>query len=304
MTGARHVTFLLAHLSDPHIGPLPHIPFRRLLNKRLTGALNWHKARATIHNMDVLAALLADIAAHAPHHVALTGDLVNVGYEPEFPQALAMAGILGDAADVSIVPGNHDAYIRESLPAMRRVFSPFMLGDSSREVTFPYLRRRGAIALIGVNSGVPTLPFFATGRVGRAQRAKLGELLDETRRQGLFRVVMIHHPPLAAGVKFGRGLTDAKSLTRLLAEHGAELVLHGHNHRHSLAKLSAKGGDIPILGVASASAVPGTPHHRAEYHLIEITPETRRLHIQRRGLLADGNGIGALSEMALTQGVS
>lgn len=298
------MTFLIAHLSDPHIGPLPRIPFRRLLNKRLTGALNWHSARATIHNMDVLAAVLADIAAQAPDHVALTGDLVNIGYEPEFPQALAMTEVLGPPDRVSIVPGNHDAYIRESLPAMGRVFRPFLLGDDQSEIAFPYLRQRGRLALIGVNSGVPTLPFFATGRVGLAQRRKLAALLDAAGREGLFRVVMIHHPPLKSAARFGRGLNDARAVTSLLAEHGAELVLHGHNHRHSLHMIEGRGGRIPVLGVASASAVPGTPHHRAEYHLITIDPDRGEISLTRRGTVAGRSGLADLGTIAIGKGKS
>ena len=278
------MTFLIAHLSDPHIGPLPKIPFVKLLNKRLTGALNWHSARATIHNMDVLDEIMADLVAQGPDHIALTGDLVNVGYAPEFPQALAKTARLGDADMVSIVPGNHDAYTGESLPEMHKIFYPFMQNDgASGAVTFPYLRKREGIAMIGVNSGVPTLPFMATGQVGREQRDRLAALLDEARRDRLYRVVMIHHPPLRAAARFGRGLKDAEAFTEVLADHGAELVLHGHNHKHSLHVLPSKTGPIPIVGVASASAVPGTPHHQAEYHLIRIDPEARQLELSRRG---------------------
>ncbi len=277
------MTFILAHLSDPHIGPLPRIPFRELLNKRMTGALNWHSARATIHNMDVLAAIMLDIVAQAPDHIALTGDLVNVGHEDEFPQALATTEILGGPEKVSIVPGNHDAYIRESLPAMASVFSPFMRGDHADSHAFPYLRQRGAVALIGVNSGIPTLPFMATGRVGGKQRDVLGQMLDETRRAGLYRVVMIHHPPVRDDARFGRSLKDNKEITQLLAEHGAELVLHGHNHRHSLNVIESKTGPVPVIGVGSASAVPGTPLHKAEYHLIEIDTVKRSFELRRRG---------------------
>lgn len=277
------MTFTLAHLSDPHIGPLPKIPFRELLNKRLTGALNWHSARATIHNMDVLAAIMADIVAQTPDHIALTGDLVNIGHEVEFPQALATTEVLGGPDRVSIVPGNHDAYIRESLPAMAAVFHPFMTGDDGQGQSFPYLRQRGDVALIGVNSGIPTLPFMATGKVGRAQREALARILDETRAAGLFRVVMIHHPPVKAGARFGRSLKDNKDFTRILAEHGAELVLHGHNHRHSLYIIESKTGPVPVVGVGSASAVPGTPLHKAEYHLIHIDPQHRSFELRRRG---------------------
>lgn len=254
-----------------------------MLNKRLTGALNWHSARATIHNMDVLAAIMADIVAQAPDHIALTGDLVNIGHEDEFPQALAATGVLGGPDRVSIVPGNHDAYIRESLPAMASVFSPYMAGDADDGHAFPYLRRRGDVALIGVNSGVPTLPFMATGKVGEAQQEALAAVLDETRRQGLFRVVMIHHPPVRTASRFGRSLKDNRDVTRILAEHGAEMVLHGHNHRHSLNLIDSAFGPVPVIGVGSASAVPGTPLHKAEYHLITIDAANRRFDLRRRG---------------------
>lgn len=265
------MTFLIAHLSDPHIGPLPRIPLGALMNKRLTGTLNWHRSRATIHNMDVLDHVITDILRHRPDHVALTGDLVNVGYAPEFAQAHRHIRPLGNPKDVSIIPGNHDAYIGASLPAMLTEFGSHMRGDGAREPHFPYLRMRGNVALIGINSGVPTLPFMATGRVGASQREALAALLEKTR--GCFRVVMIHHPPHKGGARFGRGLTDAGPFCHMIGEAGAELVLHGHNHRHSIHWLAGRSGAIPIIGVASASAVPGTPHHCAEYHLYRFAPE-------------------------------
>lgn len=278
------MSFLLAHLSDPHIGPLPRMPVRALIGKRLTGVINWHRSRATIHSMGVLDAIIADIAAHRPDHIALTGDLVNVGYPPEFPIAAMRLAGLGGPGDVSIIPGNHDAYVRGSLDAMTRVFGAFMCGDDG-EPGYPYLRLRQNVALIGVNSGVPTVPFFATGTMGRAQGERLAKLLRQTRESGFFRVVMIHHPPLRRGVKFGRGLTDAKSFERILREEGAELVLHGHNHSHSINHTRGPTGSIPVLGVGSASAVPGTPHHLAEYHLIRIAPGgSQPVRIERRGI--------------------
>lgn len=286
------MTFLIAHLSDPHIGPLPPLKLRHLMNKRMTGALNWHGARATIHNMAVFAEIIADILSQAPHHVALTGDLVNIGFEPEFPQALAMTRELGAPDRVSIVPGNHDAYVRGSLAAMEHCFAAFMLGDGQAgPVVFPYLRERDGIAFIGINSGVPTLPFMASGEIGQYQRQALARVLDETAARGLYRVVMIHHPPVRIASRFGRSLRDADAFTEVLAQHGAELVLHGHNHRHSLHYVQGPAGAVPVLGVASASAVPGTPAHRAEYHLIRVDAAARRTEIQRRGFSPESGGI-------------
>lgn len=286
------MTFLIAHLSDPHIGPLPPLKLRHLMNKRMTGALNWHGARATIHNMAIFAEIIADVLAQKPDHVALTGDLVNIGFEPEFPQALSMTKGLGSPEEVSIVPGNHDAYVRGSLAAMERSFAAFMTGDGQAgPITFPYLRERNGIAFIGVNSGVPTLPFMASGEVGAHQRDALARMLDETARRSLYRVVMIHHPPVRVASRFGRSLRDADDFTRLLAKHGAELVLHGHNHRHSLHHVRGPKGAVPVLGVASASAVPGTPAHRAEYHLISVDIAARRTEIVRRGFSPENGGI-------------
>lgn len=293
--------FLLAHLSDPHVGPLPRIPLRNLLNKRLTGALNWHGARAGIHNMDVLADVIADIRAFAPDHIALTGDLVNVGFAPEFPLALRLIAPLGAAEDVSIIPGNHDAYVPGALDVMAASFRAYMLGDDHNGAElralppFPYLRIRGNVALIGVNSGVPTPPFVASGKVGPSQRERLAILLRETRERGLVRVVMIHHPPLARGAKFGRGLFDARAMERILALHGAELVIHGHNHRHSLLYIDGPNGPVPVLGCGSASAVPGTQAHCAEYNLIEL--ERCGATVIRRGIAPDTRALHELSRL-------
>lgn len=301
------MTLLLAHLSDPHIGPLPAMPFRAMANKRLTGVLNWHRARATIHSMAVLEAIIADIRQHKPDHVALTGDLVNVGYPPEFPVAAKVVETLGSATDVSVVPGNHDAYVRGSLPAMDDVFARFMCsdGDESPEKSslgerFPYLRVRQNVAFIGINTGIPTVPFFATGTMGADQGRKLETLLAETGRQGLFRVVMLHHPPVTRGVKFGRGLTDARRFEHILGKHGAELVLHGHNHRFAVQHMSGPRAQIPVVGVGSASAVPGTAQHLAEYNLIRIIPGSEQaLHLERRGIALDSRAVARIGLMTL-----
>lgn len=301
------MTLLLAHLSDPHIGPLPAMPFRAMANKRLTGVLNWHRARATIHSMDVLKAIIADIRQHKPDHIALTGDLVNVGYPPEFPVARRMVETLGKATDVSVIPGNHDAYVRGSLPAMDEIFAPFMCSDgdtapNNRPLAerFPYLRVRQNVAFIGVNTGVPTVPFFATGTIGAAQSERLETMLREARRLGLFRVVMLHHPPVTRGVKFGRGLTDAKRFEKILRQQGAELVLHGHNHRFSIQHMAGPSAPIPVVGVGSASAVPGTAQHLAEYHLIRIVPGSEQaVHLERRGIAFESRIVSRLGLMTL-----
>ncbi len=137
--------FTLAHLSDPHVGPLPSVKFAELMSKRLTGYWNWHRGRHRVHDMPTLKAVMADIVAQKPDHVALTGDVVNIGLPSEFPAALQILKPLGGPDFVSVVPGNHDVYVRGSYEAMEHSFGPFMRGDDLKTTRFPYMRVRKAL---------------------------------------------------------------------------------------------------------------------------------------------------------------
>jgi 3',5'-cyclic AMP phosphodiesterase CpdA len=297
------VTFLLAHLSDPHIGPLPRPRLKELAGKRLTGYVNWRRGRHLVHDMATLARIAEDIAAQRPDHVALTGDLVNIGLAGEFPAARELVQQIGTPDHVSFVPGNHDAYVRSSLVAMRDAMAPWMTGDGAADPTFPYVRIRDGVALIGLCSGIPTGPFLASGRLGAEQCRLFADILEHAGRERLTRVVMIHHPPHRSGASFGRGLSDAWMFERIVASHGAELVLHGHNHRQSVAWLPIPGGEVAVVGVASASAVPGSPNHRAAWHLYSFAGQGRSVTIDMRvrGLTVDGR-IAEISRQRLRQG--
>lgn len=261
--------FLLAHLSDSHIGPLPKPRLRDLAGKRLTGYVNWQR-RFHIHNMGVLGQITADIGAHKPDHIAMTGDILNIGLPEEFLLGRDWLETLGNPHDVSFVPGNHDAYVRSAIPRIRETFAPWCSNDGENHTSFPYLRVRGDIALIGLSSAIPTGPFLASGSLGLHQRTAFETLLARATAEGLCRVVMIHHPPWTGGASYGRGLRDARQFEDIIARHGADLIVHGHNHRLMVKKLRGDGRDAPSVGVASASAVPGSPRHRAAWHLFSI----------------------------------
>src|SRR5262249_7030005 len=188
--------FVLAHLSDPHLAPLPQPRWSELAGKRVTGFLNWRRKRRLIHDSDVLARIVADVKAQAADHIAVTGDLANISLADEYAPARAFLASLGSPRDVTLVPGNHDAYVREAARWPQLYWGDYMRGDAG-EAAFPFVRRRGPLALIALSSAAPTAPFMATGRLGGEQIAKLAELLEGCGRDGLFRVVLIHHPPLS-----------------------------------------------------------------------------------------------------------
>jgi 3',5'-cyclic AMP phosphodiesterase CpdA len=269
--------FVLAHLSDPHLGPLPKARAADLASKRLLGYINWQRSRRSIHREDILDAVTQDVLAQSPDHIAVTGDLVNIALAAEFTQARTWLGRLGSPRDVTLVPGNHDAYVRSALRQHRLLWGDYMREDDSiatlDAVDFPFVRRRGDVALVGLSSAIPTAPFMATGRLGPVQIARLSDILSALAAEGLFRVVLLHHPPLSAPAHRFKWLTDAEDLRALLAQTGAELVIHGHDHVHSLAWLDGPTGRIPAIGVPSASAAPSVgrrSHQLAAYNLYRI----------------------------------
>ncbi len=283
--------FVLAHLSDPHLGPIPEARLSELLGKRFFGMMNWISARRRNFGAATLAPLVADIHAQAPDHICVTGDLVNVSLPAEFDTGAAFLAALGAPDKVSVIPGNHDAYVRSAMHHHLERWAPFLAGDAGAPhspvdvAAFPYVRRRGPVALVGVSTAVPTAVFMASGKVGEAQRERLRRLLAGLKDEGLFRVVMIHHPPVGER-HFHRDLTDAEAVRAVLAEAGAELVLHGHDHRASLGHIpAADGGAIPVVGVPSASAGPNDPRGAGGYCLyrIEGGPGRWRCEMERRG---------------------
>ncbi|SEP40439.1 3',5'-cyclic AMP phosphodiesterase CpdA [Rhodospirillales bacterium URHD0017] len=286
--------FTLAHLSDPHL-PMPPARAMELLGKRATGYINWWRNRVHLHVPEALAGVVADIKAEKPDHIALTGDLVNIALPTEFSRAAEWLGTLGTPKDVTVIPGNHDVYVATAWPRSLGLWGAYVAGDGQPAATgfdvFPTLRRRGPLALVGLSSGVPKPPLLATGTLGAAQIAKTEKLLADLGREGLCRVVLIHHPPLTSESRYKR-LTDAAAFQAMIRRAGCELVLHGHNHRSEVAQIAGPTGPVPVIGVTSASAAPGSKYGRARWHLIRITREANgwRFDVELRALRADGAG--------------
>jgi 3',5'-cyclic AMP phosphodiesterase CpdA len=262
--------YTLAHLSDPHLPPLPVPRLRELAGKRALGYLNWTRNRRKYHRRDVLDALVSDMQAQAPDHIAITGDLVNLALEAEFAPALQWLQSVGAADRVTVVPGNHDAYVRATQHRFAQVLGRYLDGDDDAgSAGFPSLRRRGPLALVSVSSAVPTPPLMATGRLGQVQLDALERLLEGLSAEQAFRVLLIHHP-LRSDARAKR-LTDSQSLLAVLKRHGVELILHGHDHIHSTIRVEGPNGvAIPAIGVPSASALAHGRCPNAAYNLFAI----------------------------------
>lgn len=295
--------FTLAHLTDLHLGPLPAIRRRDLVSKRLFGYVNWQRHRSHGFDDHILAALVEDIHAQRPNHIVVTGDLVNLALREELVGAREWLMQLGTADRITVIPGNHDAYVPGALQQIIEVWRDFMVGDddAAEFAHFPFVRRRGPVAIIGLSSAVATAPLMATGRIGADQASVLGEQLSALGAEGLFRAVLIHHPPIAGSTSWARRLIGAGLFRAEIARNGAELVLHGHNHHTYVGHLAGKGGDVPVVGAAAASVAPRTGQAGGSYILFRIEGSNGDFTctMTERGIGHVGSDVETLSEHVL-----
>jgi 3',5'-cyclic AMP phosphodiesterase CpdA len=302
MTG----TFTLAHISDLHLTPILGFGPDHWNVKRSLGYLNWARSRRIVHRLDVADRLVADMWQQGAEHVAVTGDIVNLGLPGEFGAALGWLKSVGPPDKVTAIPGNHDIYTRRmSGPACTEIWRDYLAADDWGAAftqrapnLFPFLRRVGPLALIGVNSAIPTRPLVAAGRVGAEQLAVLEDCLVRLKHDNCLRVVLIHHPPLPGQTAPRRALQDADAMAALLTKCGADLVLHGHNHRDSLVWHPSKPDPVPVVGVASGSAArTHGPEPLGRYNLFRISREGIEMTI--RGLGDVGGGVVEIARFPL-----
>lgn len=294
--------FRLAHLSDIHLGPLPEVRYRDLVSKRITGYVNWHRNRRRHLGDDTLARIAGDIEAARPDHIALTGDLVNLALDSEIEAARLWLEAFAPGHDLSVVPGNHDAYVPGALAKAAKAWAPWMESDSAENGLagpgFPWLRIRDKIAIIGVSSARASAPFMATGYFRIRQAQRLAEILQETGRRGLYRVVMIHHPPLLDAAPAHKRLFGISLFQKTVIEAGAELVLHGHTHLPTLGWIIGPGRAIPVAGVSAAGQAADSHRPAGGWNMFEISGEAGNWQTRmiRRSIKAGEQGVHTVSE--------
>jgi len=292
--------FALAHISDLHLAMRPG-RLAEFASKRGLGFINWHRRRKYIHRIEALNAITRDLQASGADHIAVTGDLVNLSLPSEYAWARTWLESVGTPERVTVIPGNHDLYVPEAQRGPAEYWGEFMQADDGAESgTFPFIRRRGAITLIALSTALATGPFLATGQLGEDQLARFGQALEQTR--GSFRVVLIHHPPVSPPNRYLRRLIDAAQFRAVLARHGANLVLHGHDHCRSLVWLDGPDGAIAAVGVPSASAQAPHGHEDASgYNIFHIDGASGGWHCEMitRQLKAD-ESVGEVERRVLS----
>lgn len=217
----------IAHLSDLHLLEEDHAERRGLLRRRLAYLTLGRPNHAEKRRRRAIHALRS---ARGADHVMITGDLTEDGLDRQFQilaEVLAESGL--PPAQVTLIPGNHDAYddgaaFARALAGPLRAYAPtsttgvpFFLGDAavlpmSTAFSQPYTRSAGAIE-------------------GRELEAA-ARVAEQARLAGRALVLAMHHPPQRRlpVMQWIDGLAQHAEVGRLLEAHDHAHVLHGHTH--------------------------------------------------------------------------
>ncbi len=254
----------IAHVSDLHVLSRTSEHWRRIVfNKRVTGYANLALRRGRVHRREYLLRVLA-AAAGQSDHLVVTGDITNLSLEHEYEEAGGLLATVARRTEVTVVPGNHDIYL-PSVHDRRRFthhFSAFMgsdLPELARDLPagrFPFVKLRGAAALIGVSSAVPRPPFIAAGYLGHPQIEALERVLAHPAVRERMPIVLIHHPPVDTRprlVQLRDGLVDAAALRAVLAKLPRAVVLFGHLHVRRRWTVHTTHGTLDLIGASGAA---------------------------------------------------
>ena len=266
--------FRLAHVTDLHVRNFAGARLRDFFGKRAIGTINLALIRRRKYRMELLAALGDDVRARPHDHLVVSGDLGNVSLLSEWREARSWIERTGATAEnTTVIPGNHDAYVQEVVVSgvFEQLFAAYQSADVRLAADcYPFARLRGEVALVCANSCVPTGDLGAWGRLGEAQLRRVEALLAAPEVRARFRVLVIHHPPVMLRPPENRNLRDRAQLAEVLARVGAELVVHGHDHRDEFAELAGPGGRrIPVVGAGSASYA-GAADRCSRYNVYQI----------------------------------
>lgn len=275
----------IAHCSDLHLLSHDGVRWLELANKRWLGAMNLLSNRSRHYHVAAFDDMIADLNAGDIDHILCTGDVTNLALRREFEFARGRFDQLKLGSEhVTVIPGNHDAYVAEGVPLFHETFGDFATTDpgwawaedhrhSADDVLhWPIVRVRGELAIIGLSTSRATPWFTAYGRLGEGQLARLRLVLADPRLAGKVRLVAIHHPP--AGVRARnkiRGLRDHAAFAEVIASAGASLIVHGHEHRDMHEQLDGPGGTtVPVRGIASGTYLHDKPERTARYRVFEL----------------------------------
>ena len=269
----------LAHFSDIHI---THFPLSgKPALKRLAAVASYSLAGRGRHfrgSDERITKLLEDVDSQSVDHALCTGDLTGVSTEAEFAKVAELFGSrLKQPERYTVIPGNHDRYVRGATGLFEQHFSALSEGAK-----FPFLKHvTSEVSIVAIDVARPTSLIDSSGLCGPKQRDALLGILTDASLKGRFVVLALHYGLLRAeGQRDARphGLRDDLEVTALIDRDDVslDLVLHGHMHRPYVVKTKKR------TSICVGSATDLHVKQGCGYHVYEIDPAEHRVKISRR----------------------
>lgn len=293
----------IGQLTDIHVADFADLRALDFIGKRGTGWYNYQRSRAEEYSRDVLRACVQALVEEAPDLVIVSGDLSNLGLRSEWQAARRLLEPIAEAGiRVSVIPGNHDAYVPSCLDGgFEDIFADWLKADARDDEPYPYIVRLGDISVLHLNSGVPTPPILAYGRVGGLQLDAARRLAQAERTEGRSVVIAVHHHPTRAPHKkreWRRGLHDAPALRALARELECPLMLHGHNHYFHARRLRGCPESFVVGCSSSTTARPSPAPRRGQTVVYDLDRSGLR---GLRTRWWSGQSLGPWTDVALAE---
>jgi 3',5'-cyclic AMP phosphodiesterase CpdA len=223
------MTRRIAHLSDLHFGAI---------------------------DPGTVEALLEALIADPPDIVAISGDLTMAARRREYRAARAFLDAL--PCPVLAVPGNHDVspYLLH-----QRFLDPFARW---RRFVAPHTEpvwQDAALGIVGINTARRGGLYldWSRGRIERDELARAEAKLAAL-PEGLFRIVVAHHPFVVPERRPGARLVGgAARALAAFARQGVRLLLSGHLHVGDIAR-QERGMLIVQASTATSTRLRGEPN--------------------------------------------
>lgn len=274
----RDLALRFAHISDIHLLDLQGVRPWRYFNKRITGRINLALRRGKKHDGGLFDRATAKMVELGAERLVVTGDLTNLALESEF--ALVRRKLDALSIPSTVIPGNHDTYTRGSVASERceHYLGHHMDGERIDGHRYPFVQRFDGVALVGLSTGMASAPLRAIGRLGEGQLSRLATVLEQLGNERRARVLLIHHPVIPGEAGHHKRLLDLDDFAAVVRQHGAELVLHGHEHRRIDGTLPgpAPDRDVVVHGIASGTSLSTEDGRRASFSIYDADASTIR----------------------------
>ena len=264
--------------------------------KRVLGRLNLRLRRGRAFPPNLAHQVVAEIVRRSADLVVFSGDISTTSMIAEFRAGReALAAVRDKWGERFVaIPGNHDRYTRRA--CRQKLFEKHFL---ERPASYPFAGQvTPQVGLVGIDLSGARI-WSARGTVTRPAIEEIGDAIAAQKRRTPFVIVVGHYPlALQAGVtpRWGRALPLRAQLLRQVADAGANLYLHGHEHRRRAVLPYGREG-LVCVDAGSAGLRSDQPERAAGF--VQIDVEADRVSSVQAAALCRHQGQSVLHEWPL-----